>query len=166
MQQKIVRKLRDGRVLVTSPMGDRYWIAQPNGSQNQVSIQEAVALMSLEAAPGNEKEVNQPYDLSRLKTKRRKRTTKKPPKGSGHESGLDLGDLTDAVRAATARFGGRNEDLEGDPSPDLLRKAKEIQESILDTTVDKNTRDFRRVFYQGLAKAWRGREDKKKGDPK
>lgn len=158
MQLKTVRKLYDGRELLSTPLGDQYWVAYPDGHRHQLSLQEAVKLLSEKVAPP-EPEAPAPRRNTRSKRVAKRSATKDSvPKRSKTAPHLSRKEVEDAAQYLLLRDPGHHgefRDFDGDLVAAIQQKADEIQSLLLNLTGSTHSREFSIIFYRGMAKLWR-----------
>jgi len=165
-QRKVVRKLYDGRVLLSSPLGDQYWITELNGQNRLLSIQEAIKLSAERAAPEDlvvrvaKVPKRKPTSAPAAKNQRDRRT--KPLLT------LNRRDIEDAAQYCLTRDPNRHgefREFKGDLSSAIQQKADEIQDLLANAKGSRHSREFSAIFYRGLAKLWRGHMKEKAAEP-
>jgi hypothetical protein len=156
--RKIIRKWKDGRVLLTTEHGDQYWLMNHAGIKEKLSLQQASVLLQSEQLQQEnvEQDAERPEKTRSIAHRgpgtKQKRTRKPPP--SDYLTKRDLED-------AAAYFMLRDPDDQGKFLPvdqlradELKHKVEEIRKK-LDQDDSPQASRLCLAFFLGAARLWR-----------
>jgi hypothetical protein len=152
---KIVREWQDGRKLLSTYSGDLYWLAQPDGTKERLSLQQASQLLLDKIDP----------PMKRTRSKKKKGVEVQPTRSqTAVQLSSDISQET--LEEAASYLLLRDPEHRGDfLSVDLVTKeeiklrAERIREKIdrLDTRLESR---LEMAFYLGAAELWRQHLDR------